>query len=641
MSNSVAEYYFDYRIEKVFEKPDINKEIETPKLYFEYDYAISQYCLFAVPNEWIECYDGEETYDKVEVVFDINGTDCAPLSDKAGSAFKRAEIKSTAPITLEKFRQDGCRIILDNSGAGNHSGVGIIEMHRQNNLIAKFFFAINFSFRQKIAYSVSIKKGMLHLQFKSSERPRGIQVNVVYNADRLPSLKNDARINVIGKAITLDFSSKATFDYCIDLKEEGVPDGAHISVMFDNRADEYFYLLDCVSNESLPADKKTKAVSLGSYACPYCHRPIDAQVIKSKEYKRGGVSCRALTENQPPKSPKIIGKKLGPAQSCMYCADDLDKNDSGMFNDDFNRVLPPRYLEHDSFKIAFMGSTRAGKTTYISRFFGITGDKKITMPMTSIAKSMAKMGVSVQPALVSQVNLTAGEKNTYQIQDTDWCDTKDEYKDRSISLNPPRYPQPTTESDYTKYPFIVEVNGDSYVSFYDIAGEVSKGSVAIKNIANNDIIGVFYIINGKKDETGNEAVRAMLEKSKLDPACPIAVIVTKMDMLEEEFDSNCYCLRTDYLEPMRTYENSTLEHYINQSSEEIRSYLLRERLLPNNIEGIYSNVKYFGVSSFTFVDSVHSATDDVNDPGEPRFACSSKHLELPFVWMLKQFGIIR
>jgi len=641
MSNNVAEYYFDYRIEKVFEIPDIKKEIAKPKLYFEYDYAASQYCLFAVPSEWIEKGDVQEYYDRVEVVFDINGVDCAPLSDKASAAFKKAEIKSRVPITLEKFRQDGCRIILDNSGASNHSGVGTIEMYRGDKLIAKYFFAINFSFRQKIAYTISIKKGKLYLQFKSSERPVGIQVNVIYNADRLPSLKNDARINVIGQPITLDFSAKDTYDYCLDLKAEGVPEGVYLSVMFDNQADEQFYLLDCVSNESLPQNKKSSAVSLGSYACPYCHRPIDAQVIKSKEYRRGGVSCRALTENQPEKSPKIIGKKLGLAQSCMYCADDLDKNDTTMFNDDFNRVLPPRYLEHDSFKIAFMGSTRAGKTTYISRFFGITGDKKISMPMTSIANSMAKMGVTVQPALVAQVNLADSENSTYQIQDNDWCDTKDEYRDRSINLNPPKYPQPTTESDYTKYPFIVEVNGDSYVSFYDIAGEVSKGSVAIKNIANNDLIGVFYIINGKKDELGNEAVRAMLEKSKLDPACPIAVIVTKMDMLEPDFDSNCQCLRTDYLESMRTYENSNLEQYINQSSEEIRSYLLKERLLPNNIEGIYSNIKYFGVSSFTFLDSVHSEKDDVNDPGELKFVCSSKHLELPFVWMLKQFGAIK
>ena len=87
------------------------------------------------------------------------------------------------------------------------------------------------------------------------------------------------------------------------------------------------------------------------------------------------------------------------------------------------------------------------------------------------------------------------------------------------------------------------------------------------------------------------------------------------------------------------YEGSVVEREIDFSSEEIKSYLATEGLLPK-FEAKYKNIKYFGVSSFNFVDAIHNQLEDINAPGKIKFECSSKRMELPFLWMLKQFAVI-
>ena len=89
------------------------------------------------------------------------------------------------------------------------------------------------------------------------------------------------------------------------------------------------------------------------------------------------------------------------------------------------------------------------------------------------------------------------------------------------------------------------------------------------------------------------------------------------------------------------YPDSGINRFQNGAEySEIRSYLKYMSLLPN-LDGTFDHVKYFGVSSFNFVDSIHNDMEDVNTPGKVKFACSSKRLELPFIWMLKQFDLIK
>lgn len=736
------EYYFDYQITEI----SGDNKVQSPKLYFErsYDNVGLPYCLYAVPQEWIK---GDKTYDRIEVVFDLNGIDCAALSDKDGEAYRRAELKSY--FTIDSFKENGNRIIINAAGSVDQAGVGIIEMLKGTNSVAKFFFAINFTFRKKIQYAISRKNGKLDVAFIYDGKPRGkdsraIPVNVVYNKDRLPCLKSDARLNIL-KTLPLQFSKTNRNGFePLDLRRQGLDD-AMFSVAFANENDEKYFILDCIKNDTIPADKPSAMPEFNNFSCPYCHKPISARLGNTKGYKRGGTSCmfdsiqeiieyslkyspsksknnvelefsckndttarvnvmafggiiagpitldftrakkirvtetftnpsgmdkpelRVVFASTPPAASYIdrarsvyqslkctanntvasikdlaympeVYDEHGSVKKSIYCAGDLSENNPLAFEK--MRLLPPKFMEHDSFKIAFVGSTRAGKTTYISRLFGITGDERsVSMDMTMSKSALNRFGIDVQAATMALVEMN---RTSFIATDRNWNATQEQYLNRAISIDPPRFPAPTDRFDYTGYPFIVEVDGSNYVSFYDIAGEDAQGSRQIQKIANDDPIGIFYIINGVNDRGGNASVAQMLNQisAGINPhihKCPVAVIVTKMDLIEDKFDSNCNCLRTDYFDAMKKYSGSRVERMINSSSEEIRSYLTRENLLPDLR---FDNVKFFGISSFNFTDSIHNESGNYNQPASVNFNCSAKHFELPFIWMMKQFGII-
>lgn len=643
-----AEYYFEYKIEKIFGE----KGIKTPKLYFEKDYSSQTYSLYAIPEEWLERQEdvlnnikdknnaaevrkalSKLEYDQISIVFDIKGVDCAPLSDNTSLDYQNAEIKSV--ISFEKFYEEGCRIMIENQNSQDHSGIGVIEMVKNGKSVAKFFFAINFTFRKKITYSIEIFGSRAVLEFKCKDRPVNIPVRVVYNKDRLPCLKNDMGVNVVAEFV-LDFSKSSEYKLPIKLSGDAAKTGNVFSVTISDNAVARFYMLDCDNNSSLSIRSLKNFYPAVSYTCPYCHKKISYKVASSAQYKKGGITCQGTSVSSNGKALPVVNNKHRSKQKrCLYCSEDLTAE--GKFKPNFMRLLPPSFMEHNNFKIAFAGSTRAGKTTYISRFFDLTGNDRISMPMTMTGNSLKQFGINVKAATIPRVKI---DGDTYKLDDSDWTSREKHYVDRSINLDPPRYPQPTTTGDYTAYPFIAEVNNRAYISFYDIAGEDAQHTMQVQNIANGELIGVFCIINGKKDVYGNNGVFNMLRAAKLSKRCPIAIIVTKMDTLEHEFDSNCHCLRTDYFDGTTVYEESSLQREIDYSSEEIRSYLKHMSLMPD-FDGTYENVKYFGVSSFDFIDSIHNEMEDINTPGKVKFECSSKRMELPFIWMLKQFDLIK
>ena len=100
-------------------------------------------------------------------------------------------------------------------------------------------------------------------------------------------------------------------------------------------------------------------------------------------------------------------------------------------------------------------------------------------------------------------------------------------------------------------------------------------------------------------------------------------------------------LRTDYFDSGKgRYDGSLLEWEIDYSSAEIESYLIDAGLMPE-LGDNFENVKFFGVSAFNFDESIHSLRNTLNKAEAVRFECSAKRLELPFIWMLRQFSVIK
>ena len=645
---SAAEYYCEYKIERVYGD---DGTVATPRIYFERDYSLKglPYTMFTVPQEWVglekKCDVSVLPYDTVKLVYDIRGVDCTPLTVAGSEELRRAEIERS--IGFEAFCTNNCRILIENGHSQDHSGIGILEMWKGKELVARFYYAVNFTFRKKIAYRLTERGGKLVLEFRCKDRPVGVPVAVCYGRGRLPCLRNDMGNRIA--EFTLDFSQGALFRHTVERDGDAADGDNFFSVTIPDETSAKFYILDCVQNYKITQSVRRAADYLPeSYTCPFCHRAIDVRIAGKRRYKRGGIACDGMDEKG---EPEIFTKSGTKVKRCLYCANDLKEDSRSTFKNERTRLLPTAFMEHSNFKIAFTGMMRAGKTTYISRFFGVTSlggsEERVSMNMPMIENSMEQFGVIVRPAFTAEVDRTGG---SYRLTDADWCSRQPEYTARAISLDPPRYPnRTTTGGNLGTFPFIAEVNGSSYVSFYDVAGEDAQATAQIANLAakggksgkNDEVIGVFCIINIKKGSEENKSVARMLIDAHLDRKCPVAVIVTKFDTVESEFDDNCRLLRSDYFEGATgRYAGSAIEWDINCASEEIRSYLMQKGLLPD-FANAFDSVKYFGVSSFNFFESIHAPSEDIETPGRVRFGCSAKRIELPFLWMIHKFGLIR
>lgn len=640
LSNSCSsECFFEYKMNYV----SGDSSVALPKLYFERDYTKQSlpYALFAVPQEWLEKesyqrYDSSIPYDNIKVVFDVSGLDSEPLTKTDSEEYIKAEIKDCkGGRSIDDFYREGCRLnIVDRDNSASFSGVGVMDMCKGSKLVTRFYFAVNFAFKTKIHYTLTLNNSKLSVLLTCKERPQNIRLRLIWNESRLPCLKNDMG-NTFDE-FEVNFK-KDTFEYTTDVGGR-FSHGTVLSLTLVDEVASNFYVLHCDSNNTVkivnPKLKKHPVV----YTCPFCHQKMDSRLFDNPKYKRGGISCGYYSKRGP--LPTITEDGNRKAKNCLYCSHDL--GDNGDFDFNFMRLLPKNFMQHDSFKIAFLGSKRAGKTTYVSRFFDLSGAETAQMDMKMIENGLHQLGISVKAAQIMQVDREDNLK--YKLNGAAWTNNEPYYRERMINLDPPMYPQPTTTDvgSYGRYPFIAEINKDVYVSFYDVAGEDAQTKQMVSTLAGgeNEYLGVFCVVSGTKDARGNSAVFNQLKEARIHKDSPIAIIVTKFDTLKEYFDPSCHCTRTDYFDGSKIYQDSYLQHEIDYSSEEIRSYLMNEGLFQD-ISNEFKNVKFFGISSFNFKDSIHVRDEVLEDPGKLRFQCSSSRLELPFIWMLNQFGVIK
>lgn len=626
----MSEYYFDYVIQS--DQGNLRK----PKIYFEKDYTSDTlpYSIFAVPHEWIEAKDPVKLYDSINVIFDVYGEDCEELKRT-----REGEIKYFQ--TYDNFRRSGCRVPIDNYNSSEHSGVGLIEMNKDGKVVGRFVFAINFCKKKKIYYSITkgTKYNDLTVKFRCKDQVKDIRVNLTYN-NRLPCLKNDVNVNILPLE-PLDFTSRSTCSRTVDINPN-ISEDSVFSLAFADESDSKYFVLHCESNNTVEFPKESKKLPRIVYNCPYCHEPIDNRITDNRKYKRGGISCGFYTKHG--RMPTVITEGNQKLKSCMFCSKDfVNESGGGELNGEYSRLLPDKFMDHDSFKIAFLGSKRAGKTTYISRFFDLGGDNTAEMSMASLINSMKKMKINLEPAKIPSVTLLNSSSLTYRLNKESWTSQNPYYLSRRINLE--HYPEATnqgTDETAKRYPFIAEVNKSSYVSFYDVAGEDAQTKQIVQTLAGGagQYIGVFCIVSGLRDASAAHEVFDKLLTADIHRDSPIAIIMTKFDTLIEDFDPNCRCLRTDYFDGSSYYNGSELQKEIDFSSEEIKSYL-KQQSIDVDLSGKYKNVKYFGVSSFNFEESVQIPDGAGDTPERLNFECSPSRIELPFIWMLSKFGIIK
>lgn len=630
------EYFFDYMLERISGDSAVAK----PQLFFERDYRTPglPYSLFAVTEDWLGKQDvfRSLTAGKANALNSLKFDSLTIGFDKFAKDFEQVD---NCPVKIEcnfnEYFKADCRVNLASDASS--SGTGFISMTKNGNEVAKFYFAVNLRMRKRVGCRLKRKNDKLICYLSCKNASDKFAVAAIGDSNRLPCLDNDRNDSTVETKV-VDLLSKSKTRVVFDLGD--IPKDMKFSLFFadadgclDAETAKKYYLLDIYENNTVEiVHPKTEFIL--NYSCPFCHNKMDADLVKDARFKSKSLcfTCDGA------KARSIIGS----SGKDMICAEDYNKKRGAVV-----RLLPRDYLGHDSFKIGFMGTKRAGKTTYISRFFNLSYNGKIThITMKMTANCLAEFGIGIKNAPIR--SLTPVKKGDdiweYTLADTNWTDSVDEYKKRAISLEHEVFPNETvTGNDYFGFPFVAEVNDKTYAAFYDIAGEDSEDKIKLKNIASGTI-GIFCVIDGNINDSVQNVFTKLATEDTLNRQCPVAIIVSKMDTIEDEFDSNCHCLRTDYFDSGKgVYDGSLLEWEIDYSSEEIESYLKSEGVPVSVLREKFENIKFFGISAFNFDQSIHSSPNNKNyDKAEKmRFECSAKRLELPFIWMLRQFSVIK
>ena len=659
----MAEFYFDYQIDILSDELGAfsRGEQDKPRLFIERDYRMegARYVLYLTLPRWDakgKSREAEDTsFDTVDLLYDVRGIDTVVFDREDGSyevpdAFDRST-----------YRADGFRYVFL-TGESDFSGVGKIILKKNGKPgTSVAFFAINFAFKKKIRYRVHGGKIIL----EGKDIREGLRLRLNNAVGSLPCLADDRKKND-GIPFTPDFSKKSTYVYTIPEECRG----RSVFVTFDilEKDADKFYLLECIENDTVQSEKREFIRPKQILFCPYCHSTVELNAEGLASYKSGGgVGCNgqyvidADTESPTP-IQRRVGSRTVAAKNVLYCAQDFqNQKGEAMKRQDvhslwpFSRLLPEDFLAHNHFKVAVVGSKRAGKTTFISRMFDITGSEA-TLDMPARMMTNATGGKGFTLASYAPRDLDVDEKLPWIASENPWFKNKDKttfYSAYSIDIAGGRYPTATDKvkegaEDQTRnplrFPFIFEVGHSDYLYFYDIAGEDAESSGnRLAMMIKNAPTGIFFLVDGKMNQTGNNSVckRICEVLGNRISEYPIAVILTKFDQLEHEFDPNCHCLRSDVYDMMRTrYEGSLLEKNIELASEEICAYLTQKRIRPDFPSN--ANVRYFGMSSFADSDAVfhQNQTGGTAEVNYLRYASSAKRMELPLIWMLRQFGCI-
>lgn len=699
-----SNYYFEYKMCLFKNNLNgFDPNMEKPLIRFErnYDSKELNYRMFIVIPSWLEVKEDLDEdslpFDTVNVYFDKSGIDTASLQERVRNREKdiQNEIDVVEKVITYKFKTNNddsmadfeykgysdfdCKYtitVLGDSEVSDYSGTGVIVLTNSridSNSSAVYYFATNYINKKVIPYEILERNNKIEVEFKGDKDIPKFEINLYFAKNSIPCIKED--MSEVSK-ITFDINLQENTKYIYEPTNSGVK----YYLGFKNQEDSKYYLLDCQKNETIPKVEENRNDNKLVYICPYCHRKIggDNDISRNKafwkKYHNASIDCSCTSLLKP----QVIIKnevKMGNAHHIMYCCKDLDSNSV------LKRILPEKFMEHIFKKIVIIGSARSGKSTYISRFFNIIKDNKdkISMDAKGIVNSMNSLfynkQVYVNPYVLKSVKYLNEEvlvdKNGRENKKSDRGKKVKKYyvTDRDQGLDGVNtftskyalkigrgrvYPQPTDtgKDEMVNNPFFLEVNRKYYIGFYDLAGEDAENgndifSQLIRGDNCNNPLGIFCLVNGSLSSKNTTETRNLISKIKRaireGNNCPIAIMLTKFDQLESKFDSNCFCIRDDYFNnKYKKYEGSYLEKYIDMSSEEIKSYL-RNLGIDNELNGLPNkpNIKYFPVSSFASKDVIyHEILDNAKEINYLKYDSAIKKLELPFIWMLYQLGII-
>ena len=662
---AVFEPWNDYAGEfKKNSKPDLGKENSKPDL-------------------------GKAAFDRAEIAYmrgaqlaeEVEGGEREP----ARSSVRLAQGTRGETAGVSYYADNGFREVIANSQSDkNFSGVGKVRFSKGGtNDYAEYWFFINFAFRVRIPYKIVQPQGRKKVfarvwsrikEEQERELPLGLFPQGEFLHDSMKQLSRSKE--KVGRSFSVTEAERGALGKKVRLRGDlaAKANGGHFRLAFAYKADEKYCLLEDVTPENARIErkgakeeaeparererpamkaivkKKLCEITRQKFVCPYCHDLIRLREEEDvAKYRSGGVSCQGT---RLAKKSVFEEDKETAVTDRLYC--DADLTDGG-FKGGWNRLLPPAYLSRINYRIAVIGRKQSGKTVFLSRLLGIGGDGAAScLPLRNSCGGMFSARAIHIDAVGAGSNSISG-----RWERASGSAGKQLYEGLGIDIPSGKFPQTTQQSEQLqRCPLFVDVCGrdtgiSSYVSLYDIAGEDVERGENMGFITAPETLGCFLIIDGEFNKTeenfkaAEELYNKLASNEKLASNAkkvPIAVILTKFDEHEEAFSPDAHCLRGDTADMIGAdgkYEGSDLERNIDMASAEIYSYLQNHPKILNVDRCVepFAKVKFFGVSSLGFSDAIKNGTQGTSTR-RMRFMTSPKRIELPFVWMMKQFGII-
>lgn len=585
-----------------------------------------------------------------------------------------------------------CDIMDSTEPKFDFNGCGTIRLSNnkdEKNDFIEYAFFINFAFRKRIVYQITAikdapaEKGEAAADNNTEENKSfKIKINVL----KRPSVNGKISVKLMhrskGEIGVYDLPEKDKLLIVGPIERSDI-NGYYLT--FADSKDERYYLLEqMASNHGVKASKQSnfRKAFVDEIVCPFCHNRIwwqGSDETDSYDFG-GGISCQGEKLNN------TIKDNVGERWQCIYCGKDIKDSKDGFASSrdssvKYNRILPEDFLQSDSFRLAVVGETRSGKSFMLSRLFPFEPKREhVAVDLSPIRAYFRQSG-----GITGETLLAVDEEKDFLALDKwrspihaklDWNARTGHSPDATKKV------ADQSQSEYEileRNPIVLSFNKrvswfknprKQYLFVYDMPGESfapRNNTAQLKRLPLIDYperLGCIFLFNGDKEDKDlakkqHETLRGLIERlhnfndPELYAQIPLAIVFTKFDIYEKYFDSNSHCLRGDthdmaYFDGRGNlrYSGTALQNNIDLASDEIENFLKSQfkgkysifnLLSDKKNRELFTEIKYFGVSTVGFegaIKKINSETSLV------QFGTATKRLELPFIWMLNQYGII-
>lgn len=448
--------------------------------------------------------------------------------------------------------------------------------------------------------------------------------------------------------------------------------------------------------------------------CPYCFNPIMLadDYNKGASYKLFECSSLALGGGVEKgisvdlSSNRKIQADMASTRHLICCGHDNREDNEYQDKEKLykNLVIPNDYMNKPSMTVAIVGYTGSGKSVMLSTLLGAKSILNERLSQNTSMSEIEKRKNAPNKANADILNeIVKGYSNKNAMSGVQYLDlsqvineqdregtdfvmiSKDNVNDLrlenqvganktqelfgknykvEVGQNLPGHTTVKDMKDLSYHPFTFKMGELGYSFFYDIPGELftttAEGSNSLRTVRNADCL--ILIIDGYNKNNLQDSVSQVMMGLKTAEQnmgeeklinTPIAVVLSKFDRLQNDFDENCHILRENVLDLMKQdrathkknkYKNSLISTHIEYSSYEIEQYLSThgQANFVNNMKK-YNYLKYFAASALGS-DDCYTKVRDSSIQGERqvlKYQQRPLREELPIIWLMYQMGLIK